>query len=174
MLTFPIEKQTSAQQGKIMSGEDKCMTDNIDLLGNSPLPWSAYKDCAEHLGSYFSRTSHSFSFSMYSLHLLLRASPAALLLILCLQLGTTKAQEDTWAKTFSSLLKTKKNWVGRGLLHSYSRNLHIRSWKLFQLPRTLVPGTLVNPRPSSIFPPLRECHQFPSHFHWVLLGCPWK
>ncbi|XP_068829307.1 prolactin-inducible protein homolog [Capricornis sumatraensis] len=32
---------------------------------------------------------------MYSLHLLLRASPAALLLILCLQLGTTKAQEDT-------------------------------------------------------------------------------
>ncbi|XP_057588519.1 prolactin-inducible protein [Hippopotamus amphibius kiboko] len=32
---------------------------------------------------------------MYSLHLLLRASPAALLLILCLQLGTNRAQEDT-------------------------------------------------------------------------------
>nr|XP_014334212.1 PREDICTED: prolactin-inducible protein homolog isoform X2 [Bos mutus] len=32
---------------------------------------------------------------MYSLHLLLRASPVALLLILCLQLRTTKAQEDT-------------------------------------------------------------------------------
>ena len=105
MLTFSIDKQTSAQQGKIMSGEDKCMIDNMDLLGSSPLPWSVYKDCAEHLGSYVSRTSHSVSFSMYSLHLLLRASPAVLLLILCLQLGTTKAQEDTWAKTFSSSLK---------------------------------------------------------------------
>ncbi|XP_010996522.1 prolactin-inducible protein homolog [Camelus dromedarius] len=32
---------------------------------------------------------------MRCLHLLLRASPAALLLILCLQLGTNEAQEDT-------------------------------------------------------------------------------
>ncbi|XP_047619666.1 prolactin-inducible protein [Phacochoerus africanus] len=31
---------------------------------------------------------------MHSLYLLLRASPAALLLILCLQLGTNKAQEE--------------------------------------------------------------------------------
>lgn len=162
MLTFSIEKQTLAQQGKIMSGEDKCMIDNMDLLGSSPLPWSAYKDCAEHLGSYFSRTSHSVSFSMYSLHLLLRASPAALLLILCLQLGTTRAQEDTWAKTFSSSLKTnKKKWVGRGLLHSYSRNLHICSWKLFHLPRTLVPGTVMNPTPSPIFPLLGSVINFP-------------
>nr|XP_020753204.1 prolactin-inducible protein homolog [Odocoileus virginianus texanus]XP_020753205.1 prolactin-inducible protein homolog [Odocoileus virginianus texanus]XP_020753206.1 prolactin-inducible protein homolog [Odocoileus virginianus texanus] len=40
---------------------------------------------------------------MYSLHLLLRASPAALLLILCLQLGTTKAQEDTASRQLMTM-----------------------------------------------------------------------
>ncbi|DAA30314.1 TPA: prolactin-inducible protein homolog precursor, partial [Bos taurus] len=40
---------------------------------------------------------------MYSLHLLLRASPAALLLILCLQLGTTKAQEDTTSRQLMTM-----------------------------------------------------------------------
>ncbi|KAB0376277.1 prolactin-inducible protein [Muntiacus reevesi] len=40
---------------------------------------------------------------MYSLHLLLRASPAALLLILCLQLGTTKAQEDTTSRRLMTM-----------------------------------------------------------------------
>ncbi|KAJ1062905.1 PREDICTED: prolactin-inducible protein homolog [Capra hircus] len=40
---------------------------------------------------------------MYSLHLLLRASPAVLLLILCLQLGTTKAQEDTTSQQLMTM-----------------------------------------------------------------------
>ncbi|XP_006051599.1 prolactin-inducible protein [Bubalus bubalis] len=40
---------------------------------------------------------------MYSFHLLLRASPAALLLILCLQLGTTKAQEDTTSRQLMTM-----------------------------------------------------------------------
>ncbi|ELR62981.1 Prolactin-inducible protein-like protein [Bos mutus] len=40
---------------------------------------------------------------MYSLHLLLRASPVALLLILCLQLRTTKAQEDTTSQQLMTM-----------------------------------------------------------------------
>lgn len=76
-----------------MSGEDKCMIDNMDLLGSSPLDLRI-----KTVLSTWDPTSLGHHILSHIQHVLsISCSGPALLpcLILCPQLGTTKAQEDT-------------------------------------------------------------------------------
>lgn len=104
-----------------------------------PLPWSVYKECAGHLNP--TSLGHQI-LSLPACSLFSSCSgpamPPCSWFSAC-SWGSTKLRKTREP----SLSPYKKNLL-RGGLFSYPRNLHILSWKLFQLPRDLILGALMN------------------------------
>lgn len=104
-----------------------------------PLPWSEYKECAGHLNP--TSPGHQ-SLSLPTCTLSSSCSGPAMQpcswFSVC-SWGSTKLKKTREP----SLSPYKKKCFGGGFF-SYPRNLHIPSWKLFQLPRDLILGALMN------------------------------
>lgn len=157
-------KTKLAQQGRIMRDR----INHMDLLGSSSTLLIAYKECVGFLKPI--SLGHQICFLQHA------PPPAPLQGQQCHPtpgfLSAAGDPQSSGRQVSQGFFLLTKNYLwGRALLLAWKATYPFL--KFFHLPRTLIPGFVMNPHQ---FPPLSssEPHQFPSHSHWVFLGHPWK